>query len=614
MCIVAIALELGSDTVSLIMDGSQLEVIHNGNQRPVQNGFDIGNSYRCDRPNNIEYIFTGPNSFNLHITQLDVYMNIYLTTTKCDGTTGVCGTCTSGSGCSNDEHVCLMQQNGIVSALTQNAVGQEEINDYFKNFALSDADSLLSGKISSKKAGYAMYVNGRDFFVESAPFTVNCLNTEDGYLTIEITMKVLDANGVLFAFASEDTFAVILNDGTVGFQLGNDVKMTPFQISTNEWIVFSMIYKVDDGTAILHHIDGNGVHKYLEVEVFENVFPIGGAMSIGRWKVSVSLVTNAPITYFEGYIDRFVIWKKRFGIGDEQRHAPYYLLSTEPYLGLLYNFDEGFSSRVYDKVNNVALSVPMKGWYVSEADITEGAVTSDTPPESLFSTDDIRETAEETCTRLLDTGALGSTCDVEAYQTTKDYFYLVCLNTIGESGKQSSAMDSVIAMSQQCEDRSGADPADAELCNEFPLRHTTNLYGPDCSQACYYGYYEERTQTCTCDEGYWGAECEKTCLLDAYGNICSNHGECNLNTGDCICLPAWDGNDICGSCADGYDGPDCSIFEMPAPADPTKTYCEIGYSKLETFNQMQTDLTIGGALTILSVGFLNVVVSKLKYI
>lgn len=57
--------------------------------------------------------------------------------------------------------------------------------------------------------------------------------------------------------------------------------------------------------------------------------------------------------------------------------------------------------------------------------------------------------------------------------------------------------------------------------------------------------------TCSCDLGFGGAGCEKVCLRDGNGEICSGHGTCNTD-GECVCEVGYVGPS-CGGVCPGID-------------------------------------------------------------
>merc|ERR1719498_2405679 len=58
---------------------------------------------------------------------------------------------------------------------------------------------------------------------------------------------------------------------------------------------------------------------------------------------------------------------------------------------------------------------------------------------------------------------------------------------------------------------------------------------------------ESEAATCSCDLGFGGAGCEKVCLRDGNGEICSGHGTCNTD-GECVCEVGYVGPSCGGVC------------------------------------------------------------------
>lgn len=68
---------------------------------------------------------------------------------------------------------------------------------------------------------------------------------------------------------------------------------------------------------------------------------------------------------------------------------------------------------------------------------------------------------------------------------------------------------------------------------------------------CFYNY--NRTYNCsTCNDGYYGKDCEECPGVDRFGNICNNHGNCNNITGECECIKGYNSSTYCKTCVEGY--------------------------------------------------------------
>lgn len=473
MCVLAVALEIDGHNLLLKVSGDSVETYLDDSLKVVQYGFDIGSSdYRLRRPNNIKYIIEGPDSFSLEISKMEIYLNIDLKTSVCSGVTGICGDC---------------------SALDEN-LSQADINSDVQQQDLISAEieTLMGDTIISNKAGYALYLNGMGAVSKRLP--ADLYETTDGFITIEITAKIMRAEGVLMSFASKDLFVIILKQGLIGFQYQNEVKMTKFEVDIRSWIRLGIVYDIAGGSVVLHHITENGIHKYETVSSFENVFESEATLSIGQGQIVQTNNSVAPVmadidNSFQGYVDRVIIWKFRFSPADILRHSTYYILKTEPNLGVVWNFDESYGEYSYDRVESIAMKLPPNAWVTSGAPVTKGEVSTDISSESglNFKNEEFKGLADAKCSELLNYGDLGDECGTEAYRPAYDFYYLQCMSVVGESGNLNNAIDAVIAMSNLCEDRESVFPVDELLCNQFPERHYGNVYGESCDQQCLYG-------------------------------------------------------------------------------------------------------------------------------
>ena len=103
-------------------------------------------------------------------------------------------------------------------------------------------------------------------------------------------------------------------------------------------------------------------------------------------------------------------------------------------------------------------------------------------------------------------------------------------------------------------------------CHDDPLK--AGFVGTNCDIACVHPASSD-VQYCICATGFWGDKCDQQCPGGS-DTPCSDHGLCNVATGQCSCSINHKG-DACTQCADGYYGADC-LVAVQDPVGSTNTY------------------------------------------
>ena len=394
MCVVGVsasASESSDDVISLAVSGSDVTVRAN-NELVILRGSHSAGGVTVEQSNNIDYLVTS-NDYQLNIKKLDVYFTVHLSTSRatCNNNGGLCGQCDS------DES--LLDQAG-----SNNYFTQADINSAVLNYVATSGD----GNDTVSRAGYAIHIDGVG--TASSLFPADVWETEDDWVSIEIIAHILDANGVLFSYAREQVFALTLDDGVLGYQNGADAgDLGGFQVATNEWIHLIVRYDVTTGETLLQQIRADG-YEYIATGLTlpMDIFPARGRMALGDWQLSTSNSGTRPSGTFRGYVDSVIIWSKMHTPHDLLRHHDYYILPTEPHVSVLWNFDEGYSTAVYDKIHAIRMRVPDGSWVSSGADIAYGEVAVSDPPESLIQSPSHFANARDNCTDLLEQVLTGS--------------------------------------------------------------------------------------------------------------------------------------------------------------------------------------------------------------
>lgn len=84
-------------------------------------------------------------------------------------------------------------------------------------------------------------------------------------------------------------------------------------------------------------------------------------------------------------------------------------------------------------------------------------------------------------------------------------------------------------------------------------------------------YNSSASGYCHCNYGYWGPSCQFTCAGGS-SNPCYGNGQCNPETGACLCKESAQSQTNCKTCHPGWMGTDCSIAFAQTPVSTNGTF------------------------------------------
>lgn len=594
ICIVSVGIQIHSTVLVMRMDGEDMKVYKDGQLQVYDDEISITNTYTFTRSNSIHYAINGPSNFQLQVVVIGTHMNLFLKmpNNNCNGASGICGDC----------------DNAMNYQISQSQV----VSNVF-NQAVSSGDSILQDT-SVTLAGYAVYLDGNAGAI-SERFHSESLTSSDGWMTFHFTIYIETAEGVLFTYAVNKVFAIILVDGFVGFQYGDDVLMTDFEILTNEWIVFSMAYEIDTGRILLDQTSGSTQSSWMRYRrhystydsTFYNLFIESGRISLGLWQMTDLNIGVPPAERFVGYIDRLLWWGQLMGLADIINIRSTYILRQNNIIAII-DFDEGYGTYTYNRVDGVQMRVPVSSFYLSSADIIGGETSLEVSPEALFSRESLLTVTGTTCRDHFESITMSSDYDV-----ARQFFLRQCLQAVGETGQISSTMESFIMFAFLFEDISGVSTTIDSHCNEFAYARYTQYYGENCDLLCKYGTVDPDLQRCNCLSFAYGDQCDNLSYRDPdTGYVCSGHGYTCECSGACICEDNWMGDDVCSLCTAGQIGEDCSLTELTPPADNTIFSCSYTTSGLGNMRGIAFQPQSEPYWTLLQAGFLTVTVSDIN--
>ena len=235
-----------------------------------------------------------------------------------------------------------------------------------------------------------------------------------------------------------------------------------------------------------------------------------------------------------------------------------------PSLSALWQFDEGVGEVVVNRIpssSNIYLPSVFTSRPIWQFSYTRHTLPAEVTSVSVqFKNITFGSLASSLCFRLIYDARLESQCTRHLNKAVLQFYYKACLADIHSSGSLDWAYVVLSAYADYCQTVLHLPSSPTQrLCHQFPERLQQQWIGENCSLKCLFGSPDTRnTSLCICSRGYWGEDCANEC--PGGGNSpCSDHGNCNAESGKCECDLNWQGDSDCSSCSPGWSGADCSV-------------------------------------------------------
>ena len=201
-------------------------------------------------------------------------------------------------------------------------------------------------------------------------------------------------------------------------------------------------------------------------------------------------------------------------------------LTPPPGLAIGWVLNVGSGGFIMDIVRSHRLSVSATGASWVHVDVTTDV---DVHVTTLL-TSPRYQTALSTCAAFFQLTAIHQPCG--SLTAAQGFFTAACVQDVIAGHDVDWSLSAVLTFTSQCQAMTGLDTWPGKmLCSAFPTRHFPVYVGRQCDKQCVFGHFDTDTETCTCQEGFWGETCDQRCPGDAGKPICNGHGKCDQNSG-----------------------------------------------------------------------------------
>lgn len=227
-----------------------------------------------------------------------------------------------------------------------------------------------------------------------------------------------------------------------------------------------------------------------------------------------------------GIVQRVLIWRRHLSPINIANSWLNIHLTSLPGLALGWLINPGYGNLISDIVRSHRLTASISGttWVHISLSINVYVAIS-TSRASLVYTE-----ASSFCSSLFQSSSISGPCG--SLTASASFYSAACAQDIVSGQSHDWSMSAVVTFATQCKTENNLATWPAQLlCNSFPSRHFPLWVGKQCNLQCVFGQFDDRTQSCQCDNGYIGEKCDTRCPGYQGKDPCNGHGKCDQDTG-----------------------------------------------------------------------------------
>ncbi|KAL8620494.1 hypothetical protein ACOMHN_056886 [Nucella lapillus] len=404
-------------------------------------------------------------------------------------------------------------------------------------------------------------------------------------LTLAVLVKPEEPSGVIVSYGRVSQFG-LMYDGSVKVVINGTTHDTGLSVIVGTWneLVIVYIAALHRFDLYIHNTNNMILTHHVDVSV-RFIFDTDGVMTLGGWTRGERSWSVGGVRGFRGQVDEARVWHRAVTQAEVSASWQSQRLFSTPGVFAHWTFNEGQGTVCVDRVHRRIFSFFPFDWTLFRPVWRLSDLRSPLPliPSSrLFTDADLLREAETQCRSVVYSAEFKSRCGgwSEAFVA---YYYAVCLSDVAAVRSVSLSLSVMLSMTDRCQSILALPTWPGQrLCRFFDS--FPGFGGPACSLDCRFGMVRREggpsgdsdaalSWRCQCRSGFWGAQCGTTCP-GGVANPCSRHGDCDSQSGRCVCATGWAGGN-CSVCASGWHGSDCAIAVHTTPTPTPSHYCSL---------------------------------------
>ena len=457
-----------------------------------------------------------------------------------------------------------LDENSIYQRLVHRFVLQSKFNPCDTFFIYSYQDFV---EYRDANAIFSLQFNGSAFTIDNSTSLFS-----SNHSTVEFMIYFIE-DGTILSYSYNTAFSLVLINGTVEIWIGNTRHWTGLEIERNVWSQIHLQWSRAGKLLSLYVFDKTGAlqRRDMVVEEVSDIFPPGGMLSFGLWQPALNKTYNEPNGTFTGMIDEIKIWSRIFSPAVVWQTWARKVDKDSGQLVSLWELNEGQGTTISDSELRIKVGIPSSPWR-SPVWRYSSLILKDQPRYKTIQ--EKSRNLEQSyrfanfCTEMITKGPLAVHCNIVGPEVAA-FYYKSCYDSVVQSENIIFGLQSVVLYSDYCQSSLNLTfwPAQ-ELCNKLSISSLPDWMAEFCDKGCGLGR-RSKDNSCTCERGYWGANCSSVCPGGALAP-CYGHGTCDQETGMCACAVNWRGSNDCSVCTVGWTGIDCTLATMEAATTPSR--------------------------------------------